>query len=125
MIQSGTNLADFLPRRLAWGIVIVVLLGIAIFALPNMKFGSGNVELNLADRNTYMQLLGMTKAEITQKFGQPKSESNDAWTYDLPQTMPAAVGIEMLRIEFNATDRCQRFEVIKQNQKLEVIERLG
>lgn len=124
MIRHETNFADFLPRRLAWGIVIVAFLAIAIFVLPNLKSGAGaKKELDLADRNTFMQMLGMSKAEIQQKFGPPTKAGEKEWLYQLT-TEPAADEVEVLRVEFGNADLCQRFEVIKQSQKLEVIEHL-
>lgn len=114
MIQSGTNLGDFLPRRLAWGIVIVVLLAAAIFVLPNLKFGSGKGELNLADRNTYMQMMSLTKAEIQQEFGPPKKvdPAKNELYYDIPANENSSTKLSpCLRISFDAKDRCTSFAV--------------
>jgi len=115
MIQSGTNLADFIPRRLAWGIVIAVLAAITIFALPNMKFGSAaKRELNLADRNTYMQMVGLTKTEIQQKFGPPKriDDVKNALYYDIPDNENDSSKIyTWVEISFDKTDHCTSFKV--------------
>jgi len=115
MPQGGTNFADFLPRRLAWGIVIVVLLAVAIFVLPNLKFGAAaKQELDLADRNTYMQMLGLTKSEIHQKWGPPSSvdPANNEIIYKMPETgtMPGSLSTSVF-ITFDAKDRCTRFQV--------------
>jgi hypothetical protein len=115
MIQSGTDLADFLPKRLAWGIVIVVLLGIAIFALPNINFGSTQ-ELNLANRKTYKLMIGMNKTEILQKFGSPKSsdQAKNELTYNMPGTgssMPFDFSTWVV-ISFDANDRCTNYSIL-------------
>ena len=115
MIQSGTNLGDFLPRRLAWGIVIVVLVLIVDFALPrHLFFNISKHDLNLADRNTYMQMMGMTKAEIQQKFGPPKKDDTvkNELFYDIPESGVSSVKLSSwLRISFDAQDRCTSFAV--------------
>jgi len=114
MIQSGTNLAQFLPRRLAWGMVIAVLLAIVIFVLPGLKFGSASKgELNLADRNTYMSMLGRTKAEIQSKLGPPSVDGENLLFYTLSEPSPESGELEVLHIEFDAADHCQKFAVVK------------
>jgi hypothetical protein len=113
MIQNGTDFDQFLPRRLAWGIVIAVLLAVALFTLPNLKFGvAEKKELDLADRNTFQQLLGMSKAELQSKFGPPTAvdKAVGTWSYQLPAPprdmlpKPTYVGLD-----FDQADRCTKY----------------
>ncbi len=115
MMRHETNLADFLPRRLAWGIVIAVMLAVAIFVLPNLKFGgAAQREPEIGNADSYMQLLGLSKAEIQQKWGPPDSvdPASNEISYKIPETgmLPGSLS-KSIFLTFDANDRCTRFLV--------------
>ena len=115
MIQSGADLDQFLPKRVAWGIVIIVLLAVAIFVLPNLKFGgAAKREPEIGNADSYMQLLGLSKAEIRRKWGPPDSvdTTNNEIGYKIPDTgtLPGSLS-KSLFLTFDTNDKCTRFLV--------------
>lgn len=112
MIQSGTDIAQFLPRRVAWGMVIVAFLAIAVFVLPKLKFDAAKREPEIGNADSYMQLLGLSKAEIQRKWGLPDSvdPANNEVCYEIPNTgtLPGSLSKSVF-LSFDANDKCIRF----------------